>query len=116
MNAPRSVPRLHEHRDLFTERNLFLHALLGTLSFGTQFASYVERVADTASEPPSTGSSRSVYAVLGVLSLWRRIEAELVSWGGPRTELDASGASSPEPSTRGVASAEELRTPRMILR
>lgn len=111
----RSVPRLHEHENRFTERNLFLHALLGTLSLGRRFESYVERVADTAGEPPSTGTSRSVYAVLGALSLWRRIEAELASWGVAGA-ASAEVASDPESGAHGEAASEELRTPRRILR
>lgn len=95
------IPPLHRHDNLFAERNLFLHALLGLVSCARRTKGFVLAVAAQADDPvvPATpqrktelrphGDSR-VYLLLGVVSLWRRIDREFTTW--------VSQASAPAPA------------------
>jgi hypothetical protein len=103
--------RIQQHRQLFTERNLFLHALLGLLSSGTTFVRFLERTGETESEAPAGGASDSVYLLLGALSLFDRVKSELGRWSSevPVALSDLSTPGEEAHSETGLAPRELIR-------
>jgi len=77
-----TVPRLHQHGDLFVERNLFLHAVLGGISIARKAEAYLERsLSSEASAPePAESDETTLLLVLGVLSLGHTLERVVSSW------------------------------------
>jgi len=95
-----NVPCLHRRRVRFLERNTLFHALLGAISFGNRFDLAVAQLTSDIETRTNKGSreqpSQSVYVVLGALSLWRHIKAELTGWGA----IDAHASSAADERTR----------------
>jgi hypothetical protein len=88
-----SVPHVQKHENAFVERNLFLHALLGLISFGNRFETFVKTTASELDCPLSEEpvAHRDVYLLLGALSICRRIRSELALWCEEPREPSADG-------------------------
>jgi hypothetical protein len=101
-----AIPLLHERRTKFLERNAFLFAVLGAVSVGRGLERFLEAVGDEAQpEPGPETASRNVYVVLGALSLWRNVRAELERWRPKKNRAE-----------RRPRAASPLASPRVVLR
>lgn len=113
MNDP--IPPLSRHTDRFVDRNLFLHALLGLVSYGGRFSAALNRLAppvQRAGRVPSEPMDRETLVVLGLISIWRRVELELSTWA-----MDApTGAPDGRGIARRLADGLLTRAPRSVLR
>ena len=77
-----TVPRLHQHGDLFVERNLFLHAVLGGISIARKAEAYLERAlsSEATSAEPTESDENTLLLALGVLSLGHALERVVSTW------------------------------------
>jgi hypothetical protein len=107
------IPPLSRHANRFVERNLFLHALLGVISYGHRFSSAMDRLAPQVQRTSVRfeKTDRETLLVLGLISSWRRIERELSSWGA-----DAAVERAPRGIARRLARGLRARAPRSVLR
>lgn len=63
------------HDDSFVERNLYLHLILGALSYGRRLEACVARPAVPAPEPASVVEDDLLDAALGLVALARDLRA-----------------------------------------
>lgn len=104
------IPALHRHRARFVEENLFLHALLGLLSYGRKLESGLAALAtesavhaESEARPARRATSEApLLAVLGALGLWRRTRSVIEDWAEeagptplPAEELASTGGEPP---------------------
>jgi hypothetical protein len=78
----RNQPDLHSHVDRLSDRELFVHALLGIIGYGKRVESVLTLIVEGARpRPPSDlPCSDRIYAVLGCISLTSSLRAELSRW------------------------------------
>lgn len=84
------IPPLSRRSDAFLERNLFLQAALGIRVYGGRLSAYVEGVvrgiepgprrAKRGSQAAAPDFERDVLLLVGLISLWRRCEQQLMLW------------------------------------
>jgi hypothetical protein len=62
----------------FRDRDAFLHALLGMISYGLKLDAALGRLPDRPSYAP--GSDQQIDVILGVICLWEKAKSELSYW------------------------------------
>src|SRR5690349_874027 len=75
-----SAPLLHRHTEQLSDRELFVHALLGLLSYGQSVRDTLHRIAPKGPREARDEPDAVTYMLLGCLSIERRLLAELSSW------------------------------------
>jgi hypothetical protein len=92
---------LHSHTQCLSDRDLFVHALLGLLSVSERLERAMTEVAHSVvGKTRRAQAPNAVYAVLGCISLAKGLRAELATW---RAIDDASrGPSKLSETTRGL--------------
>lgn len=87
------APRLHRHVERLSDRELFVNALLGLRSLAGRISQTLEDVAAPSSSARQAApfveqaSDAPIMALLGALSLARKLLAELDSWRPPPAVL-----------------------------
>jgi hypothetical protein len=89
---------IHQHDAAFADRDSFLFAVLGLISWGERADRLLERLkVETA--PPAASVTRDVYVVLGLISAWQRAERELKAWAPKRHRSPPESGPMPPPFT-----------------
>jgi hypothetical protein len=105
-----AVPRLHEHKSRFVERNAFLHASLGLLSVGSRFEAFCEELTRDVEPLPAARPRPApveVFLVLGALSLASKLRGVLERFAREGT---------PAVEPRAERATSRLHVPRRVLR
>jgi hypothetical protein len=94
-----NVPQLHRHVERLSDRELFVAALLGLRSLAGRIDQTLEAAATPSSgrprRPPpfvAEAGDASVMALLGAISVAKKLIAELDSWRPPPAERPRGAA------------------------